>query len=99
MIAQLIFTKIVSLRVLGKRSLPAIVCLRSENMVAKFGMVYERFDALLFLLVRVSDSVDLELYYLLGGERRFRHCFADAVKVFAIRIGDTFCQLMALARV
>ena len=79
MVAQLMSTKIVSLRVLGKRSLPAIVSLRSENMVAKFGMVDERFDALPFLLVRVSDSVDLELYYLLGGERSFRHRFAEGV--------------------
>ena len=99
MIAQLVFTKIVSPGILGLRSLPAIVSLRVENLVAKFGMGYERFDALPFLLIRVSDSVDLELYYLPGGERRFRHCFADVVKVFAIRIGNTFCQFMALARV
>ena len=79
MAAQLVFTKIVSPKILGNRSLPAIVSLRSENMVAEFGMVYERFDALPFLLVRVSHSVDLELHYLLGSERRFRHSFADGV--------------------
>ena len=79
MVAQLVFTKIVFSKILGNRSLPAIVSLRSENMAAKFGMVYERFDALPFLLVRVSHSVDLELHYLPGGERRFRHRFADGV--------------------
>ena len=79
MVAQLVFTKIVSPKILGNRSLRAIVSLRSENIVAEFGMVYERFDALPFLLIRVSDGVDLELYYLLGGERRFRHSFADGV--------------------
>src|SRR5436305_921478 len=68
-------------------------------MVAKFGMVDERFDALPFLLVWVSDSVDLELYYLLGDERRFRHRFADGVQVLTIRIGHPFCQFMAQVRV
>ena len=79
MVAQLVITKIVSPKILGNRSLPAIVSLRSENMAAKFGMVYERFDALPFLLVRVPHSVDLEPHYLFGGERRFRHRFADGV--------------------
>ena len=77
--AQLVSTWFASLKILGNRLLPAIVSLRSENMVAKFGMVDERFDALPLLLVRVSDSVDLELYYLLGGERSFRHRFAEGV--------------------
>src|SRR5574341_890413 len=98
-VAQLVVTRIVSPKILGLRLLGAIVSLLSENMVAEFGMIYERCDAFPFLLVRMSDSVDLELDYLPAGERRFRHCFAYAVKVFAIRIGDTFCKFMAMARV